>query len=104
MSLIPGKYRTQRDQARVSAAYVTASRGACCWREIQHVNLKVVDEDGIEVYFKCQANRPLGKLMNAYCNRLPQSRDGVRFMEGGEDRGADLAGLVLDEGVVPRQR
>ena len=65
-----------------------------CWREVQHVNLKVVDEDGIEVYFKCNANRPLGKLMDAYCNRLPQSRDGVRFM---------FDGVQIEEAQTPAQ-
>ncbi|WCJ32986.1 small ubiquitin-like modifier 1 [Euphorbia peplus] len=32
-----------------------------------HINLKVVDQDKIEVSFSLRRNAPLKKLMNAYC-------------------------------------
>ena len=35
----------------------------------EHINLKVVGQDGIEVYFRCKQTTPLKKLMHAYCDR-----------------------------------
>ena len=40
MSLISGEYRTLRDQARVGAAYVIASRSACCVQAVDTVFVK----------------------------------------------------------------
>ena len=33
------------------------------------LNLKVVTQDGNEIFFKCKMTTPLQKLMNAFCNR-----------------------------------
>ncbi|KAL8449353.1 hypothetical protein Emag_003643 [Eimeria magna] len=40
--------------------------------------------DGSEVYFKIKRRTKLEKLMTAYCNRLGQSIDSVRFLYDGE--------------------
>ena len=41
-------------------------------------------QDGSEVYFKIKRRTKLEKLMTAYCNRLGQSIDSVRFLYDGE--------------------
>ncbi|OEH80585.1 ubiquitin-like protein smt3 [Cyclospora cayetanensis] len=48
--------------------------------EKEHMQLK----DGSEVYFKIKRRTKLEKLMTAYCNRLGQSIDSVRFLYDGE--------------------
>eukprot|EP00922_Rhytidocystis_sp_ex-Travisia-forbesii_P000763 GHVS01001106.1.p1 GENE.GHVS01001106.1~~GHVS01001106.1.p1 ORF type:complete len:157 (+),score=60.42 GHVS01001106.1:206-676(+) len=50
----------------------------------EHLQLKVRSPDGSEVYFKIKKRTKLEKLMNAYCNRLGQSPDAVRFLFDGE--------------------
>eukprot|EP00745_Piridium_sociabile_P032257 TRINITY_DN54293_c0_g1_i2.p1 TRINITY_DN54293_c0_g1~~TRINITY_DN54293_c0_g1_i2.p1 ORF type:complete len:117 (-),score=13.34 TRINITY_DN54293_c0_g1_i2:146-496(-) len=50
----------------------------------QHLNLKVKSPDGQEVFFKIKKSTKLEKLMNAYCSRLGQSLDSVRFIFDGE--------------------
>ncbi|CEL93224.1 unnamed protein product [Vitrella brassicaformis CCMP3155] len=50
----------------------------------EHLNLKVKSPDGQEVFFKIKRSTKLEKLMNAYCNRLGQSQEGVRFLFDGE--------------------
>eukprot|EP00168_Porphyra_purpurea_P006582 TRINITY_DN18097_c0_g1_i1.p1 TRINITY_DN18097_c0_g1~~TRINITY_DN18097_c0_g1_i1.p1 ORF type:complete len:108 (+),score=28.98 TRINITY_DN18097_c0_g1_i1:25-324(+) len=49
-----------------------------------HINLRVVGQNGSEVYFKIRRNTPLRKLMNAYCERQTLGRDTVRFLVDGE--------------------
>ena len=44
-----------------------------------HVNLKVVTQDGNEIYFKCKQATPLQKLMHAFCNRQGVSTNSVVF-------------------------
>lgn len=41
-------------------------------------------QDGSEVYFKIKKKTKLEKLMQAYCNRLGQHMDAVRFLYDGE--------------------
>ena len=48
-----------------------------------HINLKVVTQDGNEIYFKCKATTQLGKLMDAFCNRQGISTNSVRFLFDG---------------------
>lgn len=52
--------------------------------EKEHMQLKVRSPDGSEVYFKIKRRTKLEKLMTAYCNRLGQSIDSVRFLYDGE--------------------
>ncbi|PHJ24127.1 ubiquitin-like protein smt3 [Cystoisospora suis] len=52
--------------------------------EKEHMQLKVRSPDGSEVYFKIKKKTKLEKLMQAYCNRLGQHMDAVRFLYDGE--------------------
>ena len=47
------------------------------------MELKVVGQDGIEIYFKCKQTTPLKKLMDAFCNRQGLCAKYVRFLYGG---------------------
>ena len=49
----------------------------------EHINLKVVTQDGNEIYFKCKQTTPLKKLMDAFCNRQGVSSNSVRFLFDG---------------------
>ena len=48
-----------------------------------HINLKVVTQDGNEIFFKCKATTPLSKLMNAFCQRQGVALASVRFLFDG---------------------
>ena len=60
----------------------------------EHVNLKVVMQNGNEVYFKCKVSTPLQKLMHAFCNRQGVSMNSVRFL---------FDGNRIDETQTPQQ-
>ena len=49
----------------------------------EHINLKVVTQDGNEIYFKCKQTTPLKKLMDAFCNRQGVAASSVRFLFDG---------------------
>ena len=49
----------------------------------EHINLKVVMQDGNEIYFKCKETTPLQKLMHAFCNRQGVTMGSVRFLFDG---------------------
>eukprot|EP00922_Rhytidocystis_sp_ex-Travisia-forbesii_P015658 GHVS01023371.1.p1 GENE.GHVS01023371.1~~GHVS01023371.1.p1 ORF type:complete len:156 (-),score=61.61 GHVS01023371.1:819-1286(-) len=69
-----------------SSANAAAASGGAQQKEGggEHLQLKVRSPDGSEVYFKIKKRTKLDKLMNAYCNRLGQSPDAVRFLFDGE--------------------
>jgi len=46
----------------------------------EHINLKVKGRDGSIVYFKVKMSTPLGRLMEAYCNRQNLSMEETRFL------------------------
>ena len=48
------------------------------------INLKVVTQDGNEIYFKCKMTTPLSKLMNAFCQRQGVQMNSVRFLFDGQ--------------------
>ena len=48
------------------------------------INLKVVTQDGNEIFFKCKSATPLNKLMNAFCQRQGVSINSVRFLFDGQ--------------------
>ena len=60
----------------------------------EHINLKVVTQDGNEIYFKCKQTTPLQKLMHAFCNRQGVSMNSVRFL---------FDGIRIDETQTPQQ-
>jgi len=49
-----------------------------------HISLKVVDQDGNEVYFKIKRQTPLRKLIDAYCQRQAKNPSAIRFLYDGE--------------------
>ena len=51
--------------------------------EPTHINLKVCDQSGNEVFFKIKKTTPLRKLMTAYCGRNAISSEAVRFLYDG---------------------
>jgi len=50
---------------------------------LRDLNLKVVTQDGNEIVFNLKQTTPLGKLMEAYCNRHGVALDSVRFLFDG---------------------
>lgn len=60
--------------------------------EVPQVNLKVVNADGAEVYFKIKRGTQLKKLMDAYCKKQGVARHSVRFL---------YDGAHLDENKTP---
>lgn len=50
----------------------------------EHINLKVMGQDGSSVFFKIKRQTPFRKLMTAYCNRVNMSLHAVRFRFDGE--------------------
>eukprot|EP01120_Amphizonella_sp_Union-15-10_P015706 TRINITY_DN8124_c0_g2_i1.p1 TRINITY_DN8124_c0_g2~~TRINITY_DN8124_c0_g2_i1.p1 ORF type:complete len:103 (-),score=28.06 TRINITY_DN8124_c0_g2_i1:108-386(-) len=49
----------------------------------EHINLKVVAQDGTEVLFKIKNSTPLRKLMEAYCQRQAIEPNSIRFLFDG---------------------
>ena len=48
------------------------------------LNLKVVTQDGSEIFFECKQTTPLQKLMNAFCQRQGVNSASVRFLFDGQ--------------------
>ena len=70
--------------------------------QVDHLNLKVVTQDGNEIFFKCKMTTPLGKLMLAYCQRQGVSLQAVRFLFDGTRINSDQTpeGLGMEDGDV----
>ena len=49
----------------------------------EHINLKVITQEGSEIYFKCKKTTPFLKLMHAFCNRQHVRMESVRFLFDG---------------------
>jgi len=49
-----------------------------------HINLRVVAQDGGEVFFKIKKSTQLRKLMDAYCDRQAISPNSIRFLYDGQ--------------------
>ena len=49
----------------------------------RHISLKVVSQDGSEVYFKIKKRTTLSKLIDTYCSRAAISPASVRFLYDG---------------------
>jgi small ubiquitin-related modifier len=47
------------------------------------MSLKVVSQDGVEVYFRCKPTMPLGRLMRMWCMRQGVAMESVRFLFDG---------------------
>lgn len=66
------------------------------------INIRVVGQDGSEVFFRIKTNTPLSKLMDAYCDRQSINRQQVRFMFDGErlPEGASAKSLDMEDNDV----
>lgn len=64
------------DKDKPAAAGAAAPAG-------DHINLKVVGQDGNEVFFKIKKHTALKKLMEAYCQRQGVSSGSIRFLYDG---------------------
>jgi len=49
----------------------------------EHINVKVTDNNN-EIFFKIKRTTPLGKLMNAFCERTGKSKTNLRFLFDGQ--------------------
>eukprot|EP01089_Gocevia_fonbrunei_P021448 TRINITY_DN834_c0_g1_i3.p1 TRINITY_DN834_c0_g1~~TRINITY_DN834_c0_g1_i3.p1 ORF type:complete len:116 (+),score=25.85 TRINITY_DN834_c0_g1_i3:33-380(+) len=51
--------------------------------DTEHISLKVVSQDGSEVFFKIKRQTHLKKLMEAYCKRQGVDMNSIRFLHDG---------------------
>eukprot|EP00457_Paulinella_chromatophora_P025642 gb/GEZN01030318.1/.p1 GENE.gb/GEZN01030318.1/~~gb/GEZN01030318.1/.p1 ORF type:complete len:101 (-),score=16.72 gb/GEZN01030318.1/:119-421(-) len=57
-------------------------------KQDEHLSLKVKSQDGNEVYFKVKKTTQFHKVMNAYCKKVGQDPERVRFLfDGARIRG-----------------
>ena len=49
----------------------------------QQIALRVVNGEGVEVFFKIRRQVPMGKLIDAYCKKQGLDRNSVRFLYDG---------------------
>lgn len=52
-------------------------------KDTDHINLKVVGQDGAEVFFKIKKHTSLKRLIDAYCQRQGVSSTAIRFLFDG---------------------
>ncbi|KAK9900111.1 ubiquitin-like protein [Cystobasidium minutum MCA 4210] len=62
----------------------------------EHINIKVVDANHAETYFKIKMTTKLGKLMTAYADRNGQDRSAVKFLYDGQRIAQDDTPAKLD--------
>ncbi len=69
---------------------------------LPHINIKVVNADGAEVFFKIKPSTTLKKLMEAFCQRLGLQFTSVRFSFDGNRISPEhtAAQLGMEEGDV----
>jgi small ubiquitin-related modifier len=60
---------------------------------VEHINLKVLGQDGNVVQFKIKQHTVLRKLMSTYCERIGLVPNHVRF---------NFDGVRINEGDTPR--
>mmetsp|Transcript_1734 Transcript_1734/g.2633 ORF Transcript_1734/g.2633 Transcript_1734/m.2633 type:complete len:97 (-) Transcript_1734:44-334(-) len=49
----------------------------------EQVSLKVINAEGLEVFFKIKRKARIGKLLDAYCIKQGLNRNSVRFLYDG---------------------
>ena len=60
------------------------------------IALKVVNGEGVEVFFKIKKQVPLGKLLDAYCKKQGLDRSSVRFLYDGNAIDPDKTAEDMD--------
>ena len=68
----------------------------------EHINLRVLTQEGITVYFRCKQTTPLKRLMDAFCNRQGLCAKYVRFLyDGNTIHGAQTPAMLgMEDGDV----
>eukprot|EP00727_Mastigamoeba_balamuthi_P007775 m51a1_g3618 putative ubiquitin-like protein smt3 (121) ;mRNA; f:83071-84091 len=68
----------------------------------EHINLKVVGQDGTEVFFKIKKHTALKKLMDTYCQRQGIVPSNMRFLFEGKRINADQSpkDLNMEDGDI----
>lgn len=70
-------------------------------KENDRISLRIVGQDGGEVYFKIRRNTPFIKIAKAYCDRKGVSPQSIRFLFDGQrvndDDTAEKLDLVDDD-------
>lgn len=70
-------------------------------KENDRISLRIVGQDGGEVYFKVRSNTPFHKIAKAYCDRKGVSAQSIRFLFDGQrindDDNAEKLGLQDDD-------
>ncbi|KAK1569548.1 uncharacterized protein LY79DRAFT_486242, partial [Colletotrichum navitas] len=51
---------------------------------VEHLNIKVTDNNNNEVFFKIKRSTKLDKLMTAFCERQGKAMNSVRFLFEGQ--------------------
>jgi len=79
---------SQNDTVPTTAASTVAAEAAVAGgnkdsETPKHVSLKVVSQDGTEVYFKIKRKTVLRKLIDSYCSRAAVSPSSMRFLYDG---------------------
>lgn len=49
-----------------------------------HIDIRVIDQGGHEIFFRIKPTTNLGKMMNAYCEKMGCAADSVRFLFNGQ--------------------
>jgi small ubiquitin-related modifier len=62
----------------------------------KQLSLKVVSQDGNEVYFKIKGTTPMRKLIETYCSRQAVSVSAIRFLYDGQRVQPDATPNSLD--------
>eukprot|EP01088_Endostelium_zonatum_P022064 TRINITY_DN9134_c0_g1_i1.p1 TRINITY_DN9134_c0_g1~~TRINITY_DN9134_c0_g1_i1.p1 ORF type:complete len:104 (-),score=27.21 TRINITY_DN9134_c0_g1_i1:135-446(-) len=65
-------------------------------KQDEHISLKVVSQDGNEVFFKIKRHTHLKKLMEAYCRRQGTDLNSIRFLHDGNRISPDRTPKELD--------
>jgi len=61
-----------------------ATAGVSGNESTEHINLKVVGQNGEEVFFKIKRTTPLKKLMEAYASRQNINKNSIKFLYDGQ--------------------
>jgi len=86
----------QQNQEQSEIAPAQSDGAAAGGESADHISLKVVSQDGNEVFFKIKRHTPLRKLMEAYCRRQNLDMNSIRFLYDGNRIAADKSPKELE--------
>jgi small ubiquitin-related modifier len=73
----------QKSTPTATTAAAPSPAAAAAAAPSEHINLKVMGQDGNEVFFKIKKHTALKKLIEAYCQRAGVSATSIRFLFDG---------------------